>query len=73
MGARIAGAVSAAGLREYYDPYSGEGMGAEHFSWSSLVMEFVEPDPLAHTSHVEGSRQRAPSSPAASSSSRTNP
>jgi hypothetical protein len=58
MSARITRAVSAAGLREYYDPYTGEGMGAEHFSWSSLVMEFLEPDPLAHSSHVEGSDQR---------------
>jgi hypothetical protein len=62
MGRRIARAVSAAGLREYYDPYTGEGMGAEHFSWSSLVMEFVDPDPLARSSHVEGSRQRATAS-----------
>jgi hypothetical protein len=62
MSARITRAVSAAGLREYYDPYTGEGMGAEHFSWSSLVMEFLEPDPLARTSHVEGSGQRAPAS-----------
>jgi len=52
MAARIGGAVQAAGLREYYDPYTGEGMGAPHFSWSSLVMELVDPDPAAHRSHL---------------------
>jgi hypothetical protein len=50
--ARIERAVSGAGLREYYDPYSGEGMGAHDFSWSSLVMELLDPDPAAHTSHI---------------------
>jgi glycogen debranching enzyme len=29
------------GLREYYDPYTGRGMGAEHFSWSALIMEMA--------------------------------
>jgi hypothetical protein len=52
MARRISRAVSAAGLREYYDPFTGRGMGAAHFSWSSLVMEFVDPDPLARSSHV---------------------
>jgi hypothetical protein len=56
LGRRVARAVSAAGLREYYDPFTGRGMGAEHFSWSSLVMEFVEPDPLAGSSHVDTPR-----------------
>ena len=44
MGRRLAGAVSAAGLREYYDPFTGAGMGATDFSWSALVMEFLDPD-----------------------------
>jgi hypothetical protein len=52
MAARIAGAVAGAGLREYYDPYTGRGMGAVDFSWSALVMELLEPDPAAATSHV---------------------
>jgi glycogen debranching enzyme len=39
MGRRLGAAVSAAGLREYYDPYTGEGMGAQDFSWSALILE----------------------------------
>ncbi len=49
---RVSQAVRVAGLREYYDPFSGRGMGAERFSWSSLVMELVDPDPLAYVSHI---------------------
>jgi hypothetical protein len=33
------GAVRRSGLREYYDPYRGTGMGAVDFAWSSLVLE----------------------------------
>ena len=58
LGARIAGAVRAAGLREYYDPYTGEGMGATDFSWSALVMELIDPDPEAASSHL-GAAARA--------------
>jgi glycogen debranching enzyme len=49
---RLARAVGAAGLREYYEPFTGEGMGAGDFSWSSLVMELVDPDPAAPRSHI---------------------
>jgi hypothetical protein len=52
MGARIGRAVDAAGLREYYDPFTGRGMGAREFSWSSLVMELIDPDPAARSSHI---------------------
>jgi hypothetical protein len=52
LAARIARAVRAAGLREYYDPYTGEGMGATDFSWSTLVLELIDPDPAAATSHL---------------------
>lgn len=54
MATRLAQAVGSAGLREYYDPYTGEGMGATDFSWSSLVMELVDPDPAARFSHLPG-------------------
>jgi hypothetical protein len=50
----IAGAVSGAGLREYYDPYTGRGMGAVDFGWSSLVMELLRPDPTAPRSYLDG-------------------
>jgi hypothetical protein len=49
---RVAQAVGSAGLREYYDPKTGRGMGAVHFAWSALVMEMTEPDPRAAKSYV---------------------
>jgi hypothetical protein len=50
---RLVGAVDAAGLREYYDPYTGRGMGASAFAWSSLIMEMLEPDPRATRSYID--------------------
>jgi hypothetical protein len=50
---RIAGTVQASGLREYYHPYTGQGMGAVQFAWSTLVMEMIEPDPRAGSSYLE--------------------
>jgi glycogen debranching enzyme len=32
------------GLWEYFNPYSGEGLGATDFAWSALAMEMAEPD-----------------------------
>jgi hypothetical protein len=52
MARRLATAVAREGLREYYDPYTGNGMGARDFSWSALVMEMIDPDPAAASSHV---------------------
>jgi hypothetical protein len=52
MGARISSAVASAGLREYYDPHTGAGMGARDFSWSALAMEFVDRDPASARSHL---------------------
>jgi hypothetical protein len=49
---RVLGAVAGAGLREYYDPMSGAGMGAPDFAWSSLAAEFVVCDPRARHSYV---------------------
>jgi hypothetical protein len=34
-------AVEREGLREYYDPRTGEGLGAKDFAWSALVAELV--------------------------------
>ncbi|MGN6870152.1 MAG: MGH1-like glycoside hydrolase domain-containing protein [Solirubrobacteraceae bacterium] len=61
LGARIARAVRAAGLREYYDPYTGEGMGATDFSWSALVMELIDPDAQAASSHLGAAAQSSSS------------
>jgi hypothetical protein len=52
MARRICGAVIRSGLREYYDPYTGDGMGARDFAWSALVMELADPVADAATSHV---------------------
>ena len=49
---RLVDAVTREGLREYYDPYTGRGMGATDFSWSALVLELADPDPLAGCSHL---------------------
>jgi hypothetical protein len=52
LGRRLGNAVAADGLREYYDPYTGNGMGASDFSWSALIMELIDPDPGARRSHL---------------------
>lgn len=42
----VIGAVAREGLREYYDPRDGKGMGARDFAWSALVAELADPKPL---------------------------
>ena len=49
----LAGVVRAKGLREYYDPYRGRGMGTVDFAWSALILEILDADPLAATSYLE--------------------
>ena len=34
-------AVLRSGLREFYRPHDGRGMGASHFAWSALVLELL--------------------------------
>jgi hypothetical protein len=36
---RLSGAIARSGLREYYDPFTGAGMGAREFGWSTLILE----------------------------------
>jgi hypothetical protein len=48
----VIGAVEREGLREYYDPRTGAGLGAREFAWSALVAELAEPDPAAARSHL---------------------
>ncbi len=38
---RVARSVATSGLREYYQPFSGAGMGQRDFSWSALVQEML--------------------------------
>jgi hypothetical protein len=52
LASRAAAAVHASGLREYYDPYTRAGMGAQRFGWSSLIMEMIRPDPRAANSYI---------------------
>lgn len=40
LAAGLIGAVEREGLREYYDPRDGTGLGAKDFAWSALVTEF---------------------------------
>ena len=53
LATRLATAVRSAGLREYYHPNTGRGMGAVQFGWSSLIMEMIDPDPRAPGSYLE--------------------
>jgi Mannosylglycerate hydrolase MGH1-like glycoside hydrolase domain len=41
----LIGAVEREGLREYYDPRTGVGLGAENFAWSALAVELADPSP----------------------------
>jgi hypothetical protein len=38
-------AVQREGLREYYDPRTGKGLGAKDFAWSALIAEMADPRP----------------------------
>jgi glycogen debranching enzyme len=38
---RSAVLIERGGFREYYDPYTGEGFGARHFSWTALVLNML--------------------------------
>jgi glycogen debranching enzyme len=49
---RLCATVLRSGLREYYHPVTGAGMGATDFAWSALVGELAWPDADAARSHV---------------------
>ena len=44
LAAGAIGAVEREGLREYYDPRTGAGLGAHDFAWSALVNELAAAD-----------------------------
>ncbi len=52
MAEGLIGAVEREGLREYYDPRDGTGLGAEDFAWSALIAELADPDPAARRSYL---------------------
>jgi hypothetical protein len=39
----VIAAVAREGLREYYDPRDGTGLGARDFAWSALICELADP------------------------------
>jgi hypothetical protein len=41
LAARVARSVATSGLREYYHPFTGAGMGQRDFSWSALAQELL--------------------------------
>ena len=43
MASRLTEAVIGQGLREYFDPFTGEGLGAKAFAWTSLILEMADP------------------------------
>jgi hypothetical protein len=43
LAAGVIGAAAREGLREYYDPRDGSGLGARDFAWSALVAELADP------------------------------
>jgi Mannosylglycerate hydrolase MGH1-like glycoside hydrolase domain len=45
-------AVLGEGVREYYGPRDGRGLGAREFAWSTLLVEMTDPDPAARTSYL---------------------
>jgi hypothetical protein len=50
---RLGAAVQSAGLREYYNPFTGAGMGATQFGWSSLILELLDGElDAARTSYL---------------------
>ena len=52
MAAGLIGAVEREGLREYYDPRDGTGLGARDFAWSALIAEMADPEPEAAASYL---------------------
>jgi len=48
----VIGAAHREGLREYYDPRNGKGLGAKDFAWSTLICELADPDSGAASSYM---------------------
>jgi hypothetical protein len=54
---RLSAVVLQAGLREYYHPRNGAGMGAVDFAWSTLVVELAGREPAARDSYLRPAGQ----------------
>ena len=40
------------GSREFYEPFTGAGLGAKEFGWSALIAELADPDQAAAKSYL---------------------
>ena len=52
MAESLAETILREGLREYYNPLTGEGVGATDFAWTSLILEMADPAPAAASSYL---------------------
>jgi hypothetical protein len=52
MARALSDAALREGLREYYHPLTGAGLGARDFAWSALLVEMTDPDPAAEASYL---------------------
>jgi Glycosyl hydrolase family 63 C-terminal domain len=52
MAALLGEAYLREGSREFYEPITGEGLGAREFGWSTLICELADPDPAAASSYL---------------------
>jgi hypothetical protein len=65
LAAGVIGAVVRSGLREYYDPRDGTGLGAREFAWSALIAELADPDPRSSFGPLANPRSTSVSLPEA--------
>jgi glycogen debranching enzyme len=52
MTAALCHAYVREGAREFYEPFTGEGLGATEFGWSALIAELADPDAGAAASYL---------------------
>jgi hypothetical protein len=52
MARQLSEVVLREGLREYYNPSTGEGLGATDFAWTSLIVEMANPPSEAARSYI---------------------
>ena len=52
MAAQLCSAYAREGSREFYEPFTGQGLGAVDFGWSTLICELADPDPGAPASYL---------------------
>jgi hypothetical protein len=53
MAQRLGATILRERLREYYDPFTGQGLGATDFAWTSLICELADPVAEATSSYLE--------------------